>query len=96
MIEHSDHGHSYKDYVMVFAALAGLTAVTVALSYTGLGEGVKTFLAFTIATVKVILVALLFMHLRYEPRTIIIFAVAPIALAILFILAIAPDVGISG
>lgn len=93
MTEHVRHGPAYKDYVMVFVGLAVLTTITVALSYSGLGEGLRTFLAFTIAVVKTLLVASIFMHLRFEPRFILLFAVTPVALAILFILAIAPDIG---
>jgi cytochrome c oxidase subunit 4 len=94
MTEHAKHGPSSKDYVMVFVGLAVLTGVTVGISYSGLGEGLKTFLSFAIATVKALLVALLFMHLRYEPRTIVVFAVTPVLLAVLFIVAISPDIGI--
>jgi caa(3)-type oxidase subunit IV len=93
MQEHVHHGPAYKDYVMVFVGLAVLTLGTVGISYTALGHDVKMFLAFAIATIKTLLVASIFMHLRFEPRTILIFAVTPVALAILFILAIAPDIG---
>ncbi|MEE9270962.1 MAG: cytochrome C oxidase subunit IV family protein [Candidatus Krumholzibacteria bacterium] len=94
MTEHAKHRLSSKDYVMVFLGLMVLTGLTVALSYTGLGEGMRTFLAFAIASAKALLVALLFMHLRFEPRPIIIFAVTPVVLAVLFILAISPEVGV--
>ena len=94
MSEHT-HGPSYKDYIMIFIGLMVLTTATILISYTGFGEGLKTFLAFAIATVKALLVALIFMHLRYEKGTIVIFAVAPILLAVLFILAISPDVGVA-
>ena len=96
MTEHEHHGPSYKTYIMVFIGLAILTGMTVLISYSGFAEGTKEFLAFAIATVKAFMVALLFMHLRYEPRTIIIFAIAPVVLAIIFILAISPDIGIAG
>ena len=96
MTEHEHDGLSYKDYVMVFVALGVLTAISVAISYSGVGPKLGEFLAFSIAIVQALLVVLLFMHLRWEPRTIVIFAVAPVILAIIFILAIAPDVGIAG
>ena len=93
MEDHGKHVPSYMNYVMVFVGLGVLTALTVAISYSGLGEGLKMYLSFAIATVKALLVALFFMHLRFEPRTIVVFAVTPVLLAILFILAIAPDIG---
>jgi caa(3)-type oxidase subunit IV len=93
MKEHVAHGPSYRDYVAVFAGLAVLTAATVALSYSGLAEGLRHFLAFTIATAKAVLVGMIFMHLRFDRRLIVACAVTPVVLAILFILAIAPDIG---
>ena len=93
MAEHEHHGPSTKNYIMIFVALAILTTMTVLISYTSLGAGTKAFLAFSIASIKALLVALIFMNLRFEPRTIIIFAVSPIVLAIWFIMAIRPDIG---
>lgn len=94
MTEHTHRGPAYKDYLLVFAGLAVLTATTVMISYTGLGEGPRTFLSFAIAAVKTLLVASIFMHLRFEPRTIVIFAITPVVLAIIFMLAISPDVSV--
>ena len=93
MTENEYHGPSYKKYVMVFAGLALLTAGTVLVSYTGLSESMRSLVAFLIAGVKTLMVASIFMHLRYEPWTLVVFAVAPLLLVVLFILAIAPDVG---
>jgi caa(3)-type oxidase subunit IV len=62
------------------------------ISYSGLAMNVRTTLAFIIAAIKAVLVGLIFMHLRFERRTIVIFAVSPILLAFVFILAIAPDI----
>ncbi len=93
----SERGHpTYKNYVSIFVALIVLTTATVAISKTGLSEGVRMFLAFAIASVKTLLVATIFMHLKYEKKTILIFATVPILLAIFFILAISPDVGVVG
>ncbi|MBN1910309.1 MAG: cytochrome C oxidase subunit IV family protein [Pirellulales bacterium] len=49
----------------VFAALIGLTALTVGVSYFDFG-GLNIFVALGVATVKAGLVALYFMHLRYD------------------------------
>ena len=95
MSEHAKHP-STRDYLTVFAALAVLTSITVAISYTGMGQGIREVFALLIATVKMVLVASLFIHLRFEPRIIVVFALAPLVLALFFILAIHPDVGIAG
>ena len=93
----SEHAHpTYKNYIAIFMSLIVLTTATVLISKTGLSEGVRIFLAFAIATVKTLLVATIFMHLKYETKTIIIFATVPVALAILFIVAISPDIGVAG
>lgn len=55
-----------KVYMMVFAALAVLTLVTVGATYLNLSEGEAIFLALSIATVKGALVASYFMHLISE------------------------------
>ena len=49
----------------VFAALIVLTAITVAVSYFDFGE-MNLIVAMGVATLKAALVALWFMHLRYE------------------------------
>ena len=96
MTAHEHHGPAYMHYVMVFVGLLVLTATTVAISYTSLSEGTKELLAFSIATVKAVLVGSIFMHLKFEPRLLVLFAVAPLVLTLVFILSIAPDVGVSG
>lgn len=61
------HAHisTVKFLVGVFAALIFLTFVTVYVSYFDFGEA-NTFVAVLIATMKATLVALFFMHLRYD------------------------------
>ena len=49
----------------VFAALMALTAITVAVSYFDFGS-FNLIVAVSVATVKASLVAIWFMHLRYE------------------------------
>jgi cytochrome c oxidase subunit 4 len=60
-----------KVYMMVFGALAILTVVTVGVSYLHLPVGPAIGLALLIATVKASLVALFFMHLKGEVRSVV-------------------------
>jgi cytochrome c oxidase subunit 4 len=60
-----------KVYMMVFGALAVLTVVTVAARYLNVPVHLAIGLALLIATVKASLVALFFMHLKGEVRTIV-------------------------
>jgi cytochrome c oxidase subunit IV len=56
---------SRKTYILVWLALMCLTVLTAGVSYINLGEW-SGFVAILIASVKALLVALFFMHLRYE------------------------------
>jgi cytochrome c oxidase subunit IV len=66
---HSAHpvGHVMPLWLLaaVWVALLGLTYVTVAATYFDMGK-LNLWLAMAIATVKGLLVALYFMHLRYD------------------------------
>jgi len=53
-------------YLVVFATLAGLTLITVAISYLDLTMTLAVIIAIFVATVKASLVATYFMHLISE------------------------------
>jgi cytochrome c oxidase subunit 4 len=78
------HGSGNLAYITVWAALIVLTAVTVAVSYVHLGM-MNVVVALLIASVKASLVALFFMHLRYDDRLVWGFALAPIFFLVLII-----------
>ena len=61
----SEHADSPKTYTLVFAALLALTAITTAVAYVDLGH-FSVVVALAIAVVKMLLVALFFMHLRHS------------------------------
>ena len=61
------HGSGIGAYLAVFAALMLLTALTVWAAFQHLGIW-NTPLALTIAVTKALLVAWIFMHLRFSPR----------------------------
>ena len=81
-------GHSgssgTRTYVAVWGALIVLTGVTVLVSYVHLGM-MNVVVALIIASVKASLVALYFMHLRYERRLVWGFALTPIFFLVLII-----------
>lgn len=60
-----------RTYIAVFAALAVLTIVTVAVSYLHLSFAPALALALTVASIKAGLVALFFMHLISEKKVIL-------------------------
>jgi cytochrome c oxidase subunit 4 len=57
---------SMRTYVLVFAALLFLTAVTVMVAFVHLGTA-NDVVALTIAVTKALLVLIFFMHLRDSP-----------------------------
>lgn len=61
---------SVRTYIVVFAALAGLTVLTVAASYLDLATGPTIAVALLIASVKGSLVAMFFMHLIDERKAV--------------------------
>ena len=62
------HTTSEMTYYLIFAALIGLTLLTVGLSFVELGGSVHLIAGLAIATTKAVLVALFFMHLLYSSR----------------------------
>ena len=69
---HEDIRSHVKVYIGVFAALAFLTIVTVAVSYLHLPLHRAIFVALLIATIKGTLVAGYFMHLFSEKQIILL------------------------
>src|SRR5579862_3473717 len=64
--EHTQHQHGGAGiYVKTLLALLFLTVITVGASYLDFGSG-NVVIALFIASIKAMLVALFFMHLRYE------------------------------
>ncbi len=84
-------GHSHRAaYIQVFVALAVLTALEVFLTVVDLGVPMTGPLVM-LSTIKVLLVALFFMHLRYDSRWYAGFFVyaVPFAALIIIVLALA-------
>jgi cytochrome c oxidase subunit 4 len=71
------HGTGYGMYVAVWAGLLLLTGATVAVSYLDLGLA-NVVVALLIASAKASLVALFFMHLKFEDKLVWTFALVPI------------------
>ena len=87
------HGKSMeKIYLIVFGTLLVLTTVSV-LTSEGLGKGLLPILiVMGMATAKAALVALFFMHLKFEGRWKYVLVVPPLILMIVLILALCPDI----
>ncbi len=81
---------AYRIYIIVWLALLIMTGVTLGVSYLNLGMG-NVAVALLIASVKAALVALYFMHLRFENRLVWAFAVVPLFFLALIIVGTLTD-----
>ena len=93
---HSDssqpHSHM-KELAMTFAALIVLTIVTVKIAKLDFGSvAINISIAMFIASIKAGLVALYFMHLKWEEKLIVGFAALSIPFVILMIATMVWDV----
>jgi cytochrome c oxidase subunit 4 len=75
----------YRVYIVVWAALIVLTAVTWLVSYIHMGL-LNPVVALLIASIKASLVALFFMHLRKENELVWAFALFPLGFLMLIIM----------
>ena len=75
-----------KIYLLVFATLLCLTLITVDVAFYNFGW-LNLYIALGIATFKATIIVLYFMHVKYSPRLIWVFAIAGLFwLVILFVL----------
>lgn len=79
---------NHPNYVLVWVALAVLTAMEVGITYLSWSKTTIILVLVALAIWKALLVALYFMHLRFEKRPLRILAVAPIPLAFILVLAV--------
>ncbi len=82
--ETTNHITRYRTYVLVWVTLMVLTVITVTVSYLHFGI-FNIVIALGVASVKASLVALYFMHLKYEDKITWIFALYPLGLLALLI-----------
>ena len=91
--EHLAHPVSVKFMVGILMALFFLTFITVAVSHIDVGRAGNLFIALFIASIKAVLVALFFMHLRWDKPFNGVILVGSFAFLILFIALALLDTG---
>jgi len=80
--------HAHPRYILIFVILLLLTLAEVGYAFLDLPKLMLAVGLIIMAVWKAALVAMYYMHLRYEPRRMWILAVSPIPLAILLVLAV--------
>jgi len=80
--------HKAPNYVAVWGMLAILTMVEVAVVYMGLPRRLMVVSLVFLALWKALLVALYFMHLKFEPKRLLYVVLAPLPLAIILVVGV--------
>jgi cytochrome c oxidase subunit 4 len=83
--------HKHPNYMAIFWYLAILTVVEIAVIYLPLAKFTIGVLLCALALGKATMVAMYFMHLRFEARTLGMIAVVPLLIATLLIFVLLPD-----
>jgi cytochrome c oxidase subunit 4 len=83
--------HKHPNYMSIFWLLAILTVVEIGVVFLPFGKMVNGTLLTGLAVGKAALVAMYFMHLKFETRTLGLIAVTPLAIATLLVFVILPD-----
>jgi cytochrome c oxidase subunit 4 len=83
--------HKHPNYMAIFWYLAILTVVEIAVIYLPLAKFTIGVLLCALALGKAVLVAMYFMHLRFETRTLGWVAVTPLVIATLLVFLLLPD-----
>ena len=84
-------GHKHPNYMAIFWYLAVLTVVEIAVVFLPFGKFTNGVLLCALAVTKAAMVAMYFMHLRFETRTLGMIAVTPLAIATLLVFVLLPD-----
>jgi cytochrome c oxidase subunit 4 len=80
--------HAHPNYIGIFIALAALTGVELGVAFLPWSKTAIILTLIVLAVWKALLVALYFMHLRFEKNPIRILAAAPLPLTVIVVLAV--------
>jgi cytochrome c oxidase subunit 4 len=80
---HDQHSITYKTYLLTWVWLLVLTALALGLGYASIDERLKAFLLVCTTLAKILVIAAVFMHLRYERINLILITFTPLILAVI-------------
>jgi len=83
--------HAEPNYFIIIVLLAVLTAVEVGVVFLPLQKLMVGIMLVGLALTKAMMVALYFMHLKFEKTTLALIAVTPLILCTLLMFALLPD-----
>lgn len=83
--------HGRPNYVAIWGWLVALLIVGLAAGLLPGARAIAVVLIFATAVAKALLVALNYMHLRFEPRLIYAIAIVPVLFVLMLMAALFPD-----
>jgi cytochrome c oxidase subunit 4 len=83
-----DATRKHPNYLAVWGGLFVLTVVEVAAVYLRIPRHLLVLALLLLAAWKALLVALYFMHLRFEPKRLALIAMAPLPLGVILVVAV--------
>jgi cytochrome c oxidase subunit 4 len=87
-MEQTKAKHSHPNYIGIWVALAVLTALELGVAFLDWSKTTLILILIGLAVWKALLVALYYMHLRFEPNRLRILAIAPLPLAVILVTAV--------
>ena len=85
-MEEQEQGH--PRYILIWVILAVLTAAEVGYAFLDLPKVVLAVGLIFMAVWKAVMVAMYYMHLRYEPARLWIMAISPLPFGVILVLAV--------
>jgi len=86
-----EHEHVEPNYIAIWIYLAVLTVFELIVAYAPIPKAAMVGLLVGLAWAKAVLVAMYFMHLRFERRTLAIIALIPVMLVTFLTFMLVPD-----
>jgi cytochrome c oxidase subunit 4 len=83
MAEEHEHSITYKTYLWTWFWLLVLSLLALGLGYAPMNERLKALLLVCTTLAKILVIAAIFMHLRYERLNLILITFAPLILAVI-------------
>ena len=83
--------HKHPNYMAIFWWLAILTVIEIGVVFLPFGKIINGTLLCGLAVGKAAMVAMYFMHLKFETRTLGLIAITPLVIATLLVVIILPD-----
>jgi cytochrome c oxidase subunit 4 len=83
MPEEHEHSISYKTYLLTWFWLLVLSLLALGLGYAPINERLKALLLVCTTLAKILVIAAIFMHLRYERINLVLITFAPLILALI-------------